>query len=102
MQKLLIIQSGPSSKHARQIKTLFSESILNNERVQVYLIGEGVAWMNTELWDLIYNPNVTFYANAIDANRHGIPFSTDIIFSSKASLEQLKSGADRIIYINTN
>ncbi len=95
--KLLIVDTSPYNNQDR-LKSFIGSH--NHPPLTIYFVGEGVIWLDDDYWDVIYNQDVVYYANAMDAIQYNVNFQSDVIFSSENTLEQLLGTAEKIIYLS--
>ena len=65
-------------------------------KLNIFLMNEGVRWLESRVWNKIYTPHYLFYANALDAKKEGADFVPEVIFSGDKSLQELIQNVDAV------
>ena len=94
---LLIINQQPSPEEMDKLNKKLKEWIAADINLNIFLTQDGVFWLNSQIWEKIYQPQCVFYASAVDAKRIGANFIPEVIFSGDKSLKELKENVD-VVY----
>ena len=96
-KKLLILDVNPTQIRLNQLLAKLSEFSDLKIVVNIFLINEGVLWVSDEYWYRMYHPEIVYYADALDAETYKVDFRSEVIFSSKKSLNQLIESVDEVL-----
>ena len=98
---LLIIDVPPSKSNGYSELPHLNKLVHSNINPTIYLAEEGVLWLESEHWPLLYDPKRVIYASAIDAVRFNLSFQQEVIFSSQRTLKQLIKTSDEVSYLSS-
>ena len=93
---LLIINQQPSEKDIKKLSSHLNKWQAEDIKLNIFLMNEGVRWLESRVWNKIYTPHYLFYANALDAKKEGADFVPEVIFSGDKSLQELIQNVDAV------
>jgi len=98
MQKtLVIIDQLPSQKNMDKLRLRLNEWAKQKMKLNIFLLKEGVLWLNSSFWESSSAYEWVLYADALDAEKSGVHFKQEVIFSGEKSLKELRENVDRVL-----
>ena len=95
----IIITDHPASLDTNFIFNTISKYQLEGCEIFIYLIDEGIMFLQSEYWPLIQSSNSIIYACGHGSQKYNIPFRDEVIFTGIESLAQLFKSCNKIIPI---
>jgi len=94
--KLLIINQPPSPQKIDKMNRNLKDWLAGDIYLNIFFTGDGVFWLESSIWEKIYQPSCIYYADAYFAGRAGFRVIPEIIFSGEVSLRELQQNASAV------
>ena len=98
----IIITDHPASLDKENILNTIIKYQTEGYEIFIYLIDEGILFLQSEYWPLIQSSDSIIYACGHGSQKYNVPFREEVIFTSIDSLAQLFKSCKQIIPIQAN
>jgi len=85
----ILIIDHPAYLDTNSIINNIKENVSNGIKVFIYLLDEGVYFLQPEYWNSLEKIESVVYACGFGAKKYQVPFRDDVIFASLFTLAQL-------------
>ena len=95
----IIITDHPASLDKNIILNTIGKYQAEQYEIFIYLIDEGILFLQSEYWPIIQTCDCIIYACGHGSQKYNVPFREEVIFTSIESLAQLFKSCTQIIPI---
>jgi hypothetical protein len=98
----IIITDHPINLDKAYIFNTISKYKIEEYEVYIYLLDEGILFLQSEYWPLLQSIDCIIYACGHGSQKYNVPFREEVIFTGTDSLAQLFKSCNSIIPIQIN
>jgi hypothetical protein len=98
----IIIKDHPVHLDKTRIYNTISKYQIEGYEVFIYLLDEGILFLQSEYWPLLQSIDCIIYACGHGSQQYNVPFREEVIFTGIDSLAQLIKSSNHVIPIQKN